>query len=57
VGALAPLDCEIISKKGCFFNSEWQKIFTAFGRPWKKFWENSLLAPLEKILPTLMISL
>jgi len=29
--------------------------FHHFWSPWKKFWENPLLAPLEKILPTPVI--
>jgi len=56
-GAWPPLDFEIISKRGCFFNFEgWKPNFTTFGTPWKKFWENPQVPPWkkEKILPTPM---
>jgi len=54
---LAPLDFEIISKKRLFF--QFRGVKTTFHRfcppPGKKFWENTLLAPLvENILPTPM---
>ena len=37
---------KLLSKKGCFFNFEGQRLnFTTFGAPWKTFWENPLLPP------------
>jgi len=45
-GALPPWILRLLAKKGCFFNFEGLKRnFTTFGPPWKKFWENPLLAP------------
>jgi len=39
-GALAPLDFEIISKKGSFLQFRGvKKNFTTFAPTWKKFWE------------------
>ena len=53
----APLDFEIISKKRLFF--QFRGVKNKFHRFWpppgKTFWENPLLAPLEKILPTPMV--
>jgi len=54
-GALAPLDFEIISKKRLFLQFIGVKNkFQHFWPPWKKIWENPLLPPLEKSLPTPM---
>ena len=48
-----PLNFEIISQKRLFFQFQGVKTnFTTFAPPWKKFWENPLLLPQEKILPT-----
>jgi len=50
-GGLAPLNFEIISKKRLFFQFRGVKNkFHHFWPPWKKFGENLLLPPLEKIL-------
>jgi len=51
------MDFEISIKKGCFLSFEWEKSnFTTFGSPMEKFRKNPLVPPLEKILPTLMLS-
>ena len=48
-----PLNFEIISQKRLFFQFQGVKTnFTTFAPPWKKFWENPLVLPQEKILPT-----
>jgi len=53
--ALAPLDFEIISKKGSFFQFRGVKNkFHHFCPPWKNIWENPLLLHPGKILPTSM---
>ena len=56
-GALALLDFEIFSKKGCFPDFEWEKTnYTTFGLPGKIF-ENlpSAPPPLEKMFPTPLV--
>ena len=55
VVTLAPLDFKNFSTKGCFLSFQWEKTnFTTFGTPIEKFWKNTLVAPLEKIVPTPM---
>ena len=45
----APLDFENYSKKGCLLSFEQEKQnFTTFVPPWKKFCENSPVAPPRK---------
>ena len=39
-----------------FFSFEWEKTFHHFWSPLEKFWKNSLVAPLQKILPTPMLA-
>jgi len=51
---LRPLDFEIMSKKSFFSISRGKKqISPLLAPPWKKFWENPLLPPQQKILPTI----
>ena len=50
---VSPLDSEIISKKGCFFNFEgWKPNFTTLSPPGKNLEKSLTAPPLEKILPT-----
>jgi len=52
MGALAPLDFEIFSKKGCSLSFEWEiSNFTTFGPPWKNVGKYPSDPP-GKILPT-----
>ena len=57
-GPTPPLDFETIGKKTffCQFRGLKTKFHHFCPPPWKKFWENPLLHPLEKLLPTPMIS-
>jgi len=56
VVALAPLDFESISKKRLFsyFRVGKKRILPLLPPPLEKFWKNTLVLPLEKILPTPM---
>ena len=45
------------AKKGCFLGFEGEKSkFTTFGSPWMKFGKTLSTPPLEKILPTPMVT-
>jgi len=55
-GTLPPRILKSLEKKSCFLSFKWEKTnVTTFGSPLEKLWKNTMVPPLEKILPTPML--
>jgi len=53
-GAIPPWILKLLAKMVVFSILRGKKQISPLFPPWKKIWENPLLAPLEKIFPTPM---